>query len=116
MVFAHLSDELVIPVHLIEALWMLDEKVGDRRVVAGVLAVVLCPVDEHALISLAQQGVKWFVLPCADVDVTKAKGYHVSQPFYRILGVRGCCQKLWCGCPEIDDSLDRGPRLENFDR
>lgn len=83
--------------------------------VAGVLAVVLCPVDEHALVSLSQQRVKGFVLPRADVDVAEAKSNHVSQPLYRILCVGGSCQKLWCGCPKVDDSLDRGPWLENFD-
>lgn len=57
-----LANDFVVAIHFVLSLDILQKKIGDRWMMAGVLAVVLGPIVELTLQRFSQQRIEWLIL------------------------------------------------------
>lgn len=84
-------------------------------VVGCVFAVVSCAIAKTALVRLAQQGVEWLVLPSAHVQRGQLETDDPLQSLHRVCALTRRDQLGARMGPKVDNTLDGGPVLKNFD-
>ncbi len=115
MVCAHGARELVEAPVVVGAIGRLNMKVGHWWVVGGVLTVHLGAIPKLGLECLPQNRIERLELARTDVETTHLESYDVLKSFKVISHHRCLFQVLWSERPEIDDPLNGGAWLENFD-
>lgn len=115
MVRAHAPGELVESPIVVGLVLRVQVEVGYWWVVRGVLTKHLGAVGELGLQSLAENGVEGLELARAYVQAAHRKGDDLLQPLEVVLRLRGRSQVLRCEGPEVDNALDGGAGLEDFD-
>jgi hypothetical protein len=91
-------------------------EVGYWGMVGGVLAEDLCAIRKISLEGFSKDGVKRFILACADVQTTKGESYHLLKTLQVISNV--CCnsQVLRSEGPNVDYALDGRTWFKDFNR
>ena len=76
-----LANDFVIAIHFVLSLDILQKKIGDRWMMAGVLTVVLGPIVELTLQCFSQKRIEWFILTTAEVYAAHCESDHQFESF-----------------------------------
>ena len=82
---------------------------------ARVLAVVLGPIWERALVRLTEQGIERLVLAGAVDERGQAESDNVFESLHRVCLFSRQSHELGRRGPKVNDALDRASCLKNFD-